>query len=94
MGSEHDERTPIDLAGQPMPHRAPRRQRSGAMIRSSGVYVVRIWLEAGDGGEVWRASATDTATKERHFFADPATLGAFFASVPLWPAAAPPDPEE
>lgn len=38
--------------------------------RRYGVFVVRIWHEPTDAGEeVWRASAMNTVTKERSYFA-------------------------
>ncbi|MBI5813275.1 MAG: hypothetical protein HZB27_12175 [Meiothermus silvanus] len=31
--------------------------------KNAWAYLVRIWLEPGEGGEVWRASLTDLATR-------------------------------
>lgn len=43
-----------------------------------GVFVVRVWCEPeGEAQGPWRASVLDTATKERHYFTDPAALAAF-----------------
>lgn len=46
--------------------------------KSCGVYIVRLWLEPStQGPDVWRASATDTASNERHYFASPDALSSF-----------------
>jgi len=42
--------------------------------KNAWAYLVRIWLEPGEGGEVWRASLTDLATRQARYFADYANL--------------------
>lgn len=54
------------------------------MTKTCGVYVVRIWLEPREGGGgAWRASATDTVSKERYYFAHPAELSNFLLALNL-----------
>ncbi|GEM85761.1 hypothetical protein [Meiothermus granaticius] len=47
------------------------------------LFVIRVWLEpTGEGGSVWRASATNTRTGERRYFQHPSELVQFLnASV-------------
>lgn len=33
-------------------------------------YLVRVWLEPGESGGVWRASVTDLTTRQVHYFTD------------------------
>lgn len=41
-------------------------------------YVVRIWWESNfSDSEVWRASATETISRERRFFSSPRALAQF-----------------
>jgi len=48
------------------------------LSRQYGVFVVRIWHEpAGEDRGVWRASALNTVTKERTYFAAEQELIAF-----------------
>ena len=54
------------------------------MTKTYGVYVVRVWLEPFEsGGGAWRASATDTVSKEKHYFAQPAELSNFLLALNL-----------
>lgn len=54
------------------------------LSRSYGVFVLRIWLEpSAEGAAVWRASLTDTLTKERRYFAEPAALSHFLLASNL-----------
>lgn len=56
----------------------------GVVTQSCGVFVVRIWLEsAGLGESAWRASVTDTFTKEKRYFAEPAALSGFLLGLNL-----------
>jgi hypothetical protein len=49
-----------------------------ALSKQYGVFVVRIWHEpAGEDESVWRASALNTVTKERTYFAAEQELVAF-----------------
>ena len=41
------------------------------------VYIVRVWLEAGEGVGAWRACALDPNTQDKHYFARPEDLGRF-----------------
>ena len=51
-----------------------------------GVYVVRIWLEERPLDKpAWRASVTDTSTKDKHYFADPTDLSAFLLATGVTP---------
>jgi hypothetical protein len=44
-------------------------------------FIVRIWHESGESGNaVWRASVTNAATHERHYFTNPDDLAAFLSS--------------
>lgn len=44
-------------------------------------FIVRIWRESGGSeGADWRASVTNAATYERHYFTNPDDLAAFLAS--------------
>lgn len=47
-----------------------------------GVYVVKIWHETAESGDVWRASVLNTLTKERNHFATQEGLIRFFCSTP------------
>lgn len=48
------------------------------LSKQYGVFVVRIWHEpAGEDRSVWRASALNTVTKERTYFAAEHELVAF-----------------
>jgi hypothetical protein len=48
------------------------------LSKTYGVFVVRIWHEpAGEDRSVWRASALNTVTKERTYFAAEQELIAF-----------------
>lgn len=50
------------------------------IARQIGTFIVRVWLEPTlEGAGVWRASATDTVSKERHHFAKPEELMRFLA---------------
>lgn len=50
--------------------------------KTFGVYVVRVWLEpTGDGLGMWRASVTDTTTKEKSYFDDAAQLSQFLLQL-------------
>jgi hypothetical protein len=40
-------------------------------------YVVRIWHEPCASGDVWRASATDVRTQEKHYFKNQEELNRF-----------------
>jgi hypothetical protein len=40
-------------------------------------YVVRIWSEPSDQGAVWRGSATDVHTQEKHHFKSQSELNRF-----------------
>ena len=42
--------------------------------KNARAYLVRVWLEPGEGGGVWRASLTDLATRQARYFADYANL--------------------
>ncbi|MDX2007271.1 MAG: hypothetical protein SFU83_18680 [Meiothermus sp.] len=47
----------------------------------SRTYVVRIWFEPCVSGDVWRASATDVRTQEKHYFKSQAELNRFLEEV-------------
>lgn len=47
------------------------------LAKNALTYLVRIWLEPGQGGGVWRASVTDLATRQVRYFAHPASLLGF-----------------
>lgn len=48
------------------------------VMHTYGVFVVRIWLESGsEGTGVWRATVTDTASKEKYYFVEPNALSDF-----------------
>jgi hypothetical protein len=49
--------------------------------KNAWAYLVRIWLETGEGGEVWRASLTDLATRQARYFADYADLLRYLEEV-------------
>jgi hypothetical protein len=54
--------------------------------KTFGVYVVRVWLEpTSDGLGVWRASVTDTNTKEKNYFSEPSQLSRFLTALELPP---------
>lgn len=49
-----------------------------------GVFVVRVWLEPTELAErPWRASALNTVTKERHYFASAEELVALLGPLGL-----------
>jgi hypothetical protein len=50
--------------------------------QACGVFVVRIWLEP-DGADAtaWRASVTDTTTKEKRYFTEPVALSRFLLAM-------------
>lgn len=49
-----------------------------------GVFVVRVWREPTELAQSpWRASALNTVTKERHYFASPEELVAFLSPLGL-----------
>jgi hypothetical protein len=44
-------------------------------------FIVRIWHEDGESDHAaWRASVTNAATHERHYFTNPDDLATFLAS--------------
>lgn len=47
------------------------------MSAPNRTYVVRIWLEPCASGDVWRASATDVRTQEKHYFKSQEELNRF-----------------
>lgn len=47
-----------------------------------GVYVVKIWREVAESGDVWRASVLNTLTKERSHFATQESLIRFLCPTP------------
>ena len=54
------------------------------LSRQYGVFIVRIWHEpAGEDESVWRASALNTVTKERNYFATAEELAAFLNPLEL-----------
>jgi|UniRef100_A0A7C3HUK6 hypothetical protein len=50
----------------------------GALDRT---YVVRIWNESCESGEVWRASATNVRTQEKHYFKSQEELSHFLEAA-------------
>lgn len=57
------------------------------IARPAATFVVRIWIEpAGDGGEAdgpWRATITDTRSRERFHFSEPDALYRFLIGSPV-----------
>ena len=47
-----------------------------------GVYIVKIWRETAESGDVWRASVLNTLTKERNHFATRESLIRFLCPLP------------
>jgi hypothetical protein len=61
--------------------------------KNAWAYLVRVWLEPGEDGGVWRASLTDLATRQARYFADYTNLLQYLAGLPELPTAQHPQGE-